>query len=141
MKRNPEGVVRAAGILLMTRCKPQQFLLMRHSNRWDLPKGHCEPGESYVETALRARDQLDLVAVRERQVALALGGGPAQNQDRVRAAIGPSWATPDGEHGYCYGSELAHWRRRRRNATNPTADKNAHKSELSPATEQPPSSR
>ena len=53
MKRKPEGIVRAAGILLTTRSSPPQFLLMRHSNRWDLPKGHCEPGESFVETALR----------------------------------------------------------------------------------------
>ncbi len=53
MKRKPEGIVRAGGILLTTRSSPPQFLLMRHANRWDLPKGHCEPGESFVEAALR----------------------------------------------------------------------------------------
>jgi len=26
---------------------------MRHPNRWDLPKGHCDSGESFLETAIR----------------------------------------------------------------------------------------
>ena len=30
-----------------------EFLLMRHPTRWDLPKGHCDTGESFLETALR----------------------------------------------------------------------------------------
>lgn len=53
MKRDPSQPVRAAGILLLTKAAPRQFLLMRHADRWDLPKGHCEEGESFVETALR----------------------------------------------------------------------------------------
>ena len=53
MKRKPQAVVRAGGILLMTRGPNPQFLLMRHADRWDLPKGHCEPGESFAQTALR----------------------------------------------------------------------------------------
>lgn len=53
-----EGELVAAGILLMTRPTvggglSPQFLLMRHPDRWDLPKGHAESGESIVETALR----------------------------------------------------------------------------------------
>ena len=44
---------RAAGLLLITRETPKRFLLMRHHDRWDLPKGHCDPGESDVQTALR----------------------------------------------------------------------------------------
>lgn len=31
----------------------RRFLLMRHPDRWDLPKGHAEPGESLRQTALR----------------------------------------------------------------------------------------
>ncbi len=50
-------VVEAAGVLLIVSelisLRPQQFLLMRHRDRWDLPKGHCEPGETLRETALR----------------------------------------------------------------------------------------
>jgi bis(5'-nucleosidyl)-tetraphosphatase len=48
--------VSAAGILLMTRPTehvPRQFLLMRHTNRWDLPKGHAEANETAQQTALR----------------------------------------------------------------------------------------
>ena len=37
--------------------EPKQFLLMRHPDRWDLPKGHCEPGESFSETALRETEE------------------------------------------------------------------------------------
>ena len=48
---------RAAGILLITQTPPQQFLLMRHADRWDLPKGHCEPGESDLQTALRETEE------------------------------------------------------------------------------------
>jgi len=73
-------VVSAAGILLMTRPtsrgvatdgppgsstkdgggqdgRGRQFLLMRHSDRWDLPKGHAEPGETPRQTALRETEE------------------------------------------------------------------------------------
>lgn len=46
-------IVYAAGVLLMTRSQPHQFLLMKHKDRWDLPKGHAEAGETAAETALR----------------------------------------------------------------------------------------
>lgn len=45
--------IRACGLLLF-RAGPQlQFLLMKHVDRWDLPKGHVEAGESDLECALR----------------------------------------------------------------------------------------
>jgi len=31
----------------------RSFLLMRHHDRWDLPKGHVDPGETKLECALR----------------------------------------------------------------------------------------
>ena len=49
--------VRAAGIVIFTKTDPQYFLLMRHANRWDLPKGHCEQEETYLETALRETEE------------------------------------------------------------------------------------
>jgi len=57
MKIQSDGTVHAAGILLMLNAPQQQFLLMRHHDRWDLPKGHCEVGESYLETALRETEE------------------------------------------------------------------------------------
>ncbi len=51
----------AAGILLITQdpsqTVPQQFLLMRHTDRWDLPKGHCQAGETPMQTALRETEE------------------------------------------------------------------------------------
>ena len=37
----------------MTTTPDPQFLLMKHPDRWDLPKGHCEPEESFEDAALR----------------------------------------------------------------------------------------
>ena len=48
-----QNVVQAAGLLIFTRSRPRSFLLLKHKNRWDLPKGHAEPGEELIETALR----------------------------------------------------------------------------------------
>ncbi|MEE2934893.1 MAG: NUDIX domain-containing protein [Planctomycetota bacterium] len=58
MNIEPGNRVRAAGILLIHRdAGKQSFLLMRHHERWDLPKGHCEAGESFRETALRETEE------------------------------------------------------------------------------------
>ena len=58
MKKKLDQTVLAAGILLMTDCDNQtEFLLMRHRNRWDLPKGHCEKGETFQDTALRETEE------------------------------------------------------------------------------------
>lgn len=43
----------ACGMLLFRHNPEPEFLLMRHSWRWDLPKGHQEQGESEQECALR----------------------------------------------------------------------------------------
>jgi len=58
------NVVHAAGMLLFTgsgepneNFQPGKFLLMRHADRWDLPKGHCEPGETDWETATRETEE------------------------------------------------------------------------------------
>lgn len=45
--------VRSCGVLVM-RDKPQrEFLLLRHPKRWDLPKGHLDPGENDLQCAMR----------------------------------------------------------------------------------------
>lgn len=35
----------------------REFLLMRHTNRWDLPKGHVDPGEKKKQCALRELEE------------------------------------------------------------------------------------
>ena len=50
-------VIEAAGFLLFHPGPLPQFLLMQHSKRWDLPKGHAEPKESLLETALRETEE------------------------------------------------------------------------------------
>ena len=48
-----EPEVFSSGILLFRKQKTLQFLLMKHSTRWDLPKGHLDPGETKQQAALR----------------------------------------------------------------------------------------
>ena len=43
----------SSGFLLFRKQKQLQFLLMKHSTRWDLPKGHLDPGETKLQAALR----------------------------------------------------------------------------------------
>lgn len=58
MKKTPGQPVQAAGIFLMTdRDAMPHFLLMRHRDRWDLPKGHLEPGETFRDAALRETEE------------------------------------------------------------------------------------
>ncbi len=48
--------VRSCGFIIFRTCAQMnrlQFLLMKHENRWDLPKGHVDPGETQMECALR----------------------------------------------------------------------------------------
>jgi len=45
--------VKSCGVLVFRREPELSFLLMRHSLRLDLPKGHVDPGETDIECALR----------------------------------------------------------------------------------------
>ena len=45
--------LKSCGVLVFRNAPAEQFLLMRHADRWDLPKGHVDPGETEVECALR----------------------------------------------------------------------------------------
>ena len=44
---------KACGFLIIRKKNGRQFLLMKHKDRWDLPKGHMDPGESEMQCALR----------------------------------------------------------------------------------------
>jgi 8-oxo-dGTP pyrophosphatase MutT (NUDIX family) len=58
----------AAGLILFTKSQPSQFLLLKHSDRWDLPKGHAEPDESILQTALRETEEETGIAAQEIEV-------------------------------------------------------------------------
>lgn len=45
--------IKSCGVLLFRSEPKRSFLLMRHVNRWDLPKGHVDPGETETQCALR----------------------------------------------------------------------------------------
>jgi len=44
---------KSCGVILFRSEPVESFLLMRHADRWDLPKGHVDPGESEIDCALR----------------------------------------------------------------------------------------
>ncbi|MBX3437227.1 MAG: NUDIX domain-containing protein [Planctomycetaceae bacterium] len=45
--------LKSCGVLVVRGEPVREFLLMRHADRWDLPKGHVDPGESEIQCALR----------------------------------------------------------------------------------------
>jgi bis(5'-nucleosidyl)-tetraphosphatase len=47
----------SSGYLLFRLGRPIQFLLMKHAARWDLPKGHMDPGETLLQTAIRELEE------------------------------------------------------------------------------------
>jgi bis(5'-nucleosidyl)-tetraphosphatase len=58
--------VKACGFILFRHDKSndqKSFLLMKHANRYDLPKGHLEPGESDLECALREMNEETGIAI------------------------------------------------------------------------------
>jgi 8-oxo-dGTP pyrophosphatase MutT (NUDIX family) len=60
--------VRSCGVLVMRRQPELSFLLMRHANRWDLPKGHVDEGETDLECALR--ELREETGIRDRDIEL-----------------------------------------------------------------------
>jgi 8-oxo-dGTP pyrophosphatase MutT (NUDIX family) len=44
---------KSCGFLIVRGDPVREFLLMRHKDRWDLPKGHVDPGETEMQCALR----------------------------------------------------------------------------------------
>lgn len=48
---------RSCGFLIVKGDPIDSFLLMKHPARWDLPKGHVDPGETDIECALRELEE------------------------------------------------------------------------------------
>ncbi|MEZ6063820.1 MAG: NUDIX domain-containing protein [Planctomycetaceae bacterium] len=53
----PAKEPRSCGFLIVTGDPVESFLLMRHHDRWDLPKGHVDPGETDLQCALRELEE------------------------------------------------------------------------------------
>ena len=49
--------VRSCGVLVFRREPTLSFLLMRHADRYDLPKGHVENNETDLECAIRELEE------------------------------------------------------------------------------------
>lgn len=49
--------VKSCGVLLVQGDPVERFLLMKHHDRWDLPKGHVDPGETELQCALREMEE------------------------------------------------------------------------------------
>jgi bis(5'-nucleosidyl)-tetraphosphatase len=59
------------GFLVFRRSPELSFLLMRHADRWDLPKGHLDAGESDMECALR--ELVEETGITENDIAIDPG--------------------------------------------------------------------
>jgi 8-oxo-dGTP pyrophosphatase MutT (NUDIX family) len=46
-------ILSCSNFMMLTKRDGKEFLLMKHENRYDLPKGHAEVNETELETALR----------------------------------------------------------------------------------------
>src|SRR5215510_13107135 len=54
---------KSCGFVIVRGQPIRELLLMRHADRWDLPKGHVDPGESDTQCALRElREEAGIVA-------------------------------------------------------------------------------
>lgn len=57
--------LKACGVLCFRQDPQPAFLLMKHIDRWDLPKGHIKKGESELECALREFNEETGLAVEQ----------------------------------------------------------------------------
>ncbi|QDU94256.1 bis(5'-nucleosyl)-tetraphosphatase [Lignipirellula cremea] len=49
--------LKSCGVILFRQEPQLSFLLMQHPDRWDLPKGHVDPGETELQCALRELEE------------------------------------------------------------------------------------
>ncbi len=49
--------VKSCGVLVFKQRAKLKFLLMHHADRYDMPKGHVDPGESDLQCALRELEE------------------------------------------------------------------------------------
>jgi bis(5'-nucleosidyl)-tetraphosphatase len=63
--------VKSCGFLIVRGDPISEFLLMQHDDRWDLPKGHVDPGETEMECALR--ELWEETGIKERDIEVVEG--------------------------------------------------------------------
>ncbi len=49
----PLPKLKSCGVLVFRDSSRESFLLMKHPDRWDLPKGHVDEGETEMQCAMR----------------------------------------------------------------------------------------
>ena len=74
--------VKSCGVLVVRGEPIREFLLMRHADRWDLPKGHVDAGETEVQCALRELREETGIAAEEVQL---IGGFRFTTRYQVRS--------------------------------------------------------
>ncbi|MEE3370323.1 MAG: NUDIX domain-containing protein [Planctomycetota bacterium] len=55
--------IKSCGFLIVRGKPVSDFLLMRHTDRWDLPKGHVDSGESDLQCALRELEEETAITI------------------------------------------------------------------------------
>ncbi|MDG2470110.1 MAG: NUDIX domain-containing protein [Pirellulaceae bacterium] len=89
---------RSCGFIIFCRSPATKFLLLKHEDRWDLPKGHVDPGESDLQTAFRELaeetgiGQEELVLDRE---FVFRHFYPIRNESAEDGAAEPGWMTKE----------------------------------------------
>ena len=49
--------IKSCGVIIYRSEPAKSILLMRHTDRWDFPKGHVDPGETELQCALRELEE------------------------------------------------------------------------------------
>lgn len=62
------STLKSCGFLILRGNPCDEFLLMRHPDRWDLPKGHVDAGETEMQCALRELEEETGVAASDIEV-------------------------------------------------------------------------
>jgi bis(5'-nucleosidyl)-tetraphosphatase len=60
-----EPEVFSSGFILFRKQNGLQFLLMKHADRWDLPKGHLDSGETKQQAAARELEEETGISLRQ----------------------------------------------------------------------------
>jgi bis(5'-nucleosidyl)-tetraphosphatase len=60
--------VKSCGFLIIHGNPIREFLLMRHDDRWDLPKGHVDEGETEMQCALRELEEETSITAKDIEI-------------------------------------------------------------------------